>query len=516
MRLRTYAGMLVVVLLVLLGLSYSFIEARPAAATQETCPPVPNTPYFTIVYGEVTLDEEPAVVGAIVEARSPRGDVVGCFVITDAGNYGMMYIYGEDTTVTPAIPGMRTGETATFYVDDLPILAIPPLVWADDKTPREITLTDAGAEVFDVDFSGTPRTGDAPLVVQFTSVFTGEVTSYAWAFGDGGLSAEQHPVYTYTTPGAFTVTLAVSGLSGMGSFSRPHYITVTEPTIPPPAPEIDFTATPRSGNAPLAVQFTSIITGEVTSYTWAFGDGGTSVEPHPVYTYTTPGTFAVTLIVSGPGGGDFLSRNNYITVNDPTQPPPVPEVDFTATPRSGDAPLEVHFTSVVTGEVTSYAWAFGDGGTAATAHPTHTYQSAGNFGVTLAITGPGGTVQTVKPDYITISSPPGAPTATFSADVVNGVAPLTVTFTAITSGTVEGWRWDFGDGGTAFTGPVVQHTYGDSSTFVADSIFNVSLTVTNTYGSFTVNKPNYITVIADIVSHSIYLPLVLRQSHSGQ
>lgn len=515
MRLRTYAGMLGGVLLMLAGLSYSFIEARPAAAT-ETCPPVPNTPYFTIVYGEVTLNEEPAPVGAIVEARSPRGDVVGCFAITDLGNYGMMYVYGEDTTVTPAIPGMRAGEITTFYVDDSPILAIPPLIWTNDKTPHEITLTDADAEVFDVDFNGTPRTGDAPLVVQFTSVVTGEVTSYAWAFGDGGLSAEQHPVYTYTTPGAFTVTLAVSGLSGMGSLSRTHYITATEPTIPPPAPEIDFSATPRSGNAPLEVQFTSIVTGEVTSYAWAFGDGGTSAEPHPVYTYTTPGNFVVTLIVSGPGGGDFLSRNNYITVNDPSQPPPTPEVDFTAAPRSGDAPLEVQFTSIVTGEVTSYAWAFGNGGTATTANPTHTYQSAGNFGVTLAITGPGGTSQAVKQDYITITPPPGAPTATFSADVISGPAPLTVTFTAITSGTVEGWHWDFGDGGEAFTGPVVQHIYGDINTIIVDTTFDVSLTVTNSYGSYTINKPNYVTAIADIGSHAIYLPLVIRQSHSGQ
>ncbi len=512
MKSRTYAAMLGVILIALLGASYSFVEARSTATAQEACPPVPNTPYFTIVYGEVTLDEEPAPVGAIVETRSPRGNVVGCFVITDLGNYGMMYVYGEDVTVTPPIPGMRAGEIVTFYVDDSPILAIPPLIWTNDKTPHEIALTDAEAEVFDVDFSGTPRSGDAPLVVQFTSVVTDEITSYAWAFGDGGLSAEQHPVYTYTTPGAFTVTLAVSGLSGMGSLSRTHYITVTEPTPPPPAPEIDFTATPRSGDMPLEVHFTSVVTGEVTSYAWAFGDGGSSTEQHPVYTYTTPGNFAVTLIVSGPGGGDFLSRDNYITVNDPSQPPPAPEVDFTATPRTGDAPLEVQFTSVVTGEVTSYAWTFGDGGIATAAHPTHTYQSAGSFGVTLAITGPGGTVQTVKPNYITINPPPGAPTAIFSADMVSGIAPLTVTFTASTSGTVEGWQWDFGDGNTAFTGPVVQHVYGDSNTTTVDTTFNVSLTVTNTYGSYTINKPNYITVIADTVSHAIYLPLVLRNS----
>lgn len=185
--------------------------------------------------------------------------------------------------------------------------------------------------------------------------------------------------------------------------------------------------------------------------------------------------------------------------------PVSPEVDFSATPRTGDAPLEVQFTSVVTGAVTSYAWDFGDSGTSTLSHPTHTYTSAGSFGVTLAITGPGGTAQAVKPGYITVNTPSGAPTATFSADIVSGTAPLTVTFTTVTSGTVEHWLWSFGDGDTASTGPVVSHTYVTSGTF------GVSLTISNTVGSYTVSKPNYIHVIAsEIPPNAIYLPLVLR------
>jgi len=100
--------------------------------------------------------------------------------------------------------------------------------------------------------------------------------------------------------------------------------------------------------------------------------------------------------------------------------------------------------------------------------------------------------------------PPGAPTATFSADVVSGTVPLAVTFTAVTSGTVEGWHWSFGDSTVAFTGPVVQHTYQ------IPGVFDVNLTVSNTYGSYTVNKPGYITVSSSGGGHRVYLPLVLR------
>ncbi|MEE8391923.1 MAG: PKD domain-containing protein, partial [Anaerolineae bacterium] len=267
-------------------------------------------------------------------------------------------------------------------------------------------------------------------------------------------------------------------------------------------PGVDFTASPVSGSAPLNVQFTDTSTGTVDAWAWDFGDGITSTLQSPAHAYTTTGVYTVSLTVSGPGGGDLLVRPNYITVTGVVSEP---QVDFVGSPRSGDAPLAVQFTSVVTGTVTAYGWNFGDGGVAYTANPTHTYQSAGSFGVTLMVTSTGGTATESKPGYITVNAPPGAPTATFSANVTQGTAPLTVTFTAVTSGTVEHWRWGFGDGGTAFTGPVVSRVY------VTTGTFDVSLTVSNTYGSFTVGKPGYITVSGgDGQSRFIYLPLVLR------
>jgi hypothetical protein len=98
---------------------------------------------------------------------------------------------------------------------------------------------------------------------------------------------------------------------------------------------------------------------------------------------------------------------------------------------------------------------------------------------------------------------PGAPTATFSADVTSGDVPLDVTFTAITSGTVEGWLWRFGDGGTAITGPVVSHTYVQAGTF------DVSLVVSNTYGSYLVSEPDLIHVAPVF---KLYLPLMLKNN----
>ena len=81
------------------------------------------------------------------------------------------------------------------------------------------------------------------------------------------------------------------------------------------APVANFTATPVSGTAPLAVTFTNGSTGNVRGYSWSFGDGGTSTAPSPAHTYTNAGTYTVSLTATGPGGTNTKTQNGYITVS---------------------------------------------------------------------------------------------------------------------------------------------------------------------------------------------------------
>ena len=101
---------------------------------------VTATPYFTQFYGEVTADGQPAPAGAFVEAFSPRGDQVGCFQVTSTGLYGYMRVYGEDTSISPTIPGMRTGETVTFKVNARIAGATGSTAWQDDKAIHAANL----------------------------------------------------------------------------------------------------------------------------------------------------------------------------------------------------------------------------------------------------------------------------------------------------------------------------------------------------------------------------------------
>jgi len=189
------------------------------------------------------------------------------------------------------------------------------------------------------------------------------------------------PVPTATPTGTATVTA-----------------TPTVTTTPTPVPlAAAFTASPTSGLAPLAVTFTDASTGGPIAWLWNFGDGGTSTGQNPVHTYNSAGTYTVTLTASNADGEDTETKTNLITVL--TQP----MAAFAANITEGDAPLAVRFTDQSTGNVTAWAWDFGDGSTSTEQNPIHTYESTGNYSVTLNASNTFGTSILTKPDYIRVT-----------------------------------------------------------------------------------------------------------------
>lgn len=83
----------------------------------------------------------------------------------------------------------------------------------------------------------------------------------------------------------------------------------------PPAPVAAFQANSTNGITPLNVNFTDLSTGFISSWLWDFGDGTpTSSDQNPVHTYQNPGKYTVSLTVTGAGGNNKLSTNNYISV----------------------------------------------------------------------------------------------------------------------------------------------------------------------------------------------------------
>lgn len=84
-----------------------------------------------------------------------------------------------------------------------------------------------------------------------------------------------------------------------------------------PAPVAAFSADVTSGDAPLLVTFTDASTHNPLSWLWDFGDGGTSTEQNPAYTYVAAGTYSVTLTAANGDGSDAEVKTDYITVTTP-------------------------------------------------------------------------------------------------------------------------------------------------------------------------------------------------------
>jgi PKD repeat protein len=103
-------------------------------------------------------------------------------------------------------------------------------------------------------------------------------------------------------------------------------------------------------------------------------------------------------------------------------------------------------------------------------------------------------------------NPAPAPTADFTADIITGTAPLTVTFTDLSQGIITDWNWSFGDGATT-TVASPQHMY------TTPGVYTVTLTVVGLDQGDTLMKAGYITVTGPVTStldHFVFLPAVLK------
>ena len=79
-------------------------------------------------------------------------------------------------------------------------------------------------------------------------------------------------------------------------------------------PVANFTSNVTSGLKTLAVNFTDTSTNSPTSWSWAFGDGGTSTAHNPSHSYTTQGLYNVSLTATNAVGSNTMTKSNYIRV----------------------------------------------------------------------------------------------------------------------------------------------------------------------------------------------------------
>jgi vibriolysin len=152
-------------------------------------------------------------------------------------------------------------------------------------------------------FTANPPMGYAPLDVEFQDQSIG-ANSWSWNLGDGSASTDPSPTHRYDKPGSYPVTLTING----NIQSAPAEIFVAEPF------PVDFKADKTQGNGPLSVQFENLSSGDISGYTWDFGDGTKSSDVNPAHEYTEDGEYTVTLTAEGPAGPLSTEKVGYIRV----------------------------------------------------------------------------------------------------------------------------------------------------------------------------------------------------------
>lgn len=242
----------------------------------------------------------------------------------------------------------------------------------------------------------------------------------------------------------------------------------------------DFTPSVTSGCAPLTVAFRDQTTGSPKFWNWDFGNGTLSNIQSPAVTYSQPGTYTVTLVVRNSDGTNGITKTNLITVF------PSPTASFTADKVTGCVPVDIHFidqSTSTSGNIVSWQWDFGDGGTSTASNPTHTYNNTGFYNVSLTVTSSSGCKNTVNANrFMRIVS--GVKAEFDNSKPVSCQAPYDITFVNNSSGPGNmTFQWDLGNGTTSTSS-------APSTTYNATGTYNVTLTATSQFGcSGTITKP---------------------------
>jgi PKD repeat protein len=294
----------------------------------------------------------------------------------------------------------------------------------------------------------------------------------------------------YTTAGTFTATLTVT--DNQGATDTETTTITTENNV---APVAAAAVTPGSGKSVFTTfSFSSAGStdsdGTIVGYSWDFGDGSPlDGSPNPTHVYATAGNRTATLTVTDDNGA---TNSKTVSVN--TVDNVAPTAAAQVTPGSGKTSITT-FTFGSVGSADSdgsftRSWDFGDGSPAATsASPTHLYNAAGNYTVTLTVTDDNGATATATVPVSVLDNV--LPTVAPTVNLTSGTTATNFNFTANAAdsdGTVTAYLWTFGDGTFATTANPTNKKFNTPGTY------NVTVRATDNNGAQKTSAPITITV----------------------
>jgi gliding motility-associated-like protein len=334
---------------------------------------------------------------------------------------------------------------------------------------------------------------NAPLTVAFrdtTSPARADYT-YLWTFGNGSTSSAKVASSVYALSGKYDVTLKVTSANGCSKVLTKKNAVVIH------SPKADFATSVVAGCQPLStgLRNTSVSADTtVLSYVWKTSSGHSSAEKNPVFVFTTPGIYTVSLKTIVPGVcADSVVKTNLITVHAKTP------IDFTLSKsRFCAIPAAVTFTSLPP-TLSVVKWVWSDGSTSLQANPVKVFNSFGSYGVTLISQNVNGCFDTVvKTNQVRISRSGFK----IALSATKGCRPLAVTMQAVDTGLVALTTWQWSVNGVPFSVlPNAAYTFTDTGIYVircsgmnaegcSQILYDTVKAGMETRPKFTVDKPS--------------------------
>jgi PKD repeat protein len=221
---------------------------------------------------------------------------------SNQGPWDFRWSFGDTTFSTLQNPGSHT----YGYWGNYRIWLSASTAYCADSIFQDIRII---APVPVADFNDSSK-GCEPLEVRFTneSIYANQFT---WDFGDGSVSTQRNPTYTYRSPGTYAVSLTAVGYGGQDIERKQGYVVVHPRAVASFTLNKDPNEKIFIPNDPIAASNFSF---NADDFLWDFGDGNTSTDRNPVHFYTTEGDFLITLIAyTDEGCNDTLDANRLVT-----------------------------------------------------------------------------------------------------------------------------------------------------------------------------------------------------------
>jgi len=350
--------------------------------------------------------------------------------------------------------------------------------------------------VANFNFTGACLPSGSTQFTDQSTISSGNIAQWSWNFGDGGTSAQQNPVHNYASTGPFNVKLTVTSANGCTD----SVLKIMNIVYAQPQASFNGPAEVCRGSAANFTDQSTAPNSTITQWSWNFGDGGTSTQQNPSYTYTSPGTYTVILNTVSAAGCPSTTATKTIIVN------PLPTTNFTIS-APGCINQLISFTDISVanaGNIVSWSWTFGDGGTSALQNPQHTYTNPNTYSTTLQVTTNKGCINTAT-KQLAINPLPVANFGASQTCVLDPVTQFTDSST-ISDGTQNlfTYSWNFGDPNATPGNPNTSTLKNPQHKYTVAGPYTITLTVISGGGcSTSVTKPFFVNGGLPIPSYTL-------------